>query len=434
MTAEQKTTVQSFPESVEDLTALMRAVYKEEREADGKDILTLDAVKKALNALPRDETDRDLEKKIAKFADIWAPSVIKGDDAPITQLLPGDSDHLEYGSEEEWLAFTAFAVQVNYERLQKNPIQEDDLLKTYKKHFGRKRTDDPEKYEHPYFFHLDVLSRMDHVVSQNNNRVFLEKLLRDARQNAQNLVNNKGGHHAFAETTALVFENAVPALRKYFEESDENWLTAANESAIIALEIEYAKFYCTCGRVHALRGELDAAIYNVNKALALEDNTRKDYSLRISHYTSYYQQFRAQQMMLAQEASAVQKMSEITAHMKEQEEDITKRMELQEKETMAKNMEFLGLFSGIVSFTIGSLTLASNFKSEDAMKIAGLIVVLLGALICVFSAFGVILHGFFGTMRDRKTGKPKQGFIFRHIAVFILGALIVIGGIVFCIR
>lgn len=433
MAPEQENAVQ-FPANTEELTALMRTVYKEEKEADGKEILTLEEVKKRLSELPRDETDRDLEKKIAKFADIWAPSVIKGDDAPITLLLPTEDNHPTYGTEEEWIAFTAFAVRVNYERLQKNPIQEDELLKEYKKYFGKKRANDPEKYEHLYFFHLDVLARMDHVVSQNNNRVFLENLLRDARTNSKNLVNNKGGHHAFAETVALVFENAVPALRTYFAESSENWMDAAIDSAILALEIEYAKFYCTCGRVHAIRGELEEAIFNVNKAIAIEDNTRKDYSLRISQYTSYYQQFRAQQMMLAQEASSVQKMSEITAHMKDQEEQITKRMELQEKETMAKNMEFLGLFSGIVSFTIGSLTLASNFQAADAIKIAGLIVVLLGALVCVFAAFGVILHGFFGTMRDRKTGQIKQGFIFRHIAVFILGALIVIGGIVFCIK
>ena len=96
-------------------------------------------------------------------------------------------------------------------------------------------------------------------------------------------------------------------------------------------------------------------------------------------------------------------------------------------------MEFLGLFSGIVSFTIGSLTLASNFTSEDAMKIAGLIVILMGALMCVFSAFGVILHGVFGTIKDRKTGEPKHGFIGRHLAVFVAGLLVVVGGILLCI-
>ena len=434
MGTEQENAVSQFPTNVEELTALMREVYQQEKEADGKENLTLEQVRQKLLDLPRDETDRDLEKKIAKFADIWAPSVIKGDNAPVTQLLPTADNYPAYGTDEEWIAFTAFAVRVNYERLQKNPIQEDELLKEYKKYFGKKCANTPTKYEHPYFFHLDVLARMDYVVSQNSNRVFLENLLRDARTNSQNLINNKGGHHAFAETVALVFENAVPSLRTYFAESSENWMDDAIESAMLALEIEYAKFYCTCGRVHAIRGELDDAIFNVNKAIALEDNTRKDYSLRISQYISYYQQFRAQQMMLAQEASSVEKMSEITAHMKDQEDEITKRMELQEKETMAKNMEFLGLFSGIVSFTIGSLTMASNFKASDALKIAGLIVVLLGALICVFSAFGVILHGFFGTIRDRKTGQLKQGFIFRHIAIFILGALIVIGGIVFCIK
>ena len=454
MTPEQET-LEAMPASPKELTAHIRSICKEELEADGKEILDLDQIRKTLSDLTWGEADRELEVAISGFADKWAPSIISGDDALLPKLFPKDGEHPEYGTTEEWIAFTAFAVAVNYERLQKNPDQEGVLLQKYEKFFGRKLPGSQTEYEHTYFFHLDVLHRMDKVVSRSSDREFLETLLRDAEQNSKNMNNNRGGDHAFAETVALVFENTTPELRKYFEASPDNWLEKAARAASEALKIDYAKFYCTRGRIHALRGELKEAIADVNTAIAKEKNTRKDYSIRIGQYTSYYQQFRAQQNLLEQQLNFEKTVAEVTQQiqaredeiaqqikvqenevaqrMKDQEADFVSRMETQEKETMAKNMEFLGLFSGIVSFTIGSLTLASNFTSEDAMKIAGLIVILMGALMCVFSAFGVILHGVFGTIKDRKTGEPKHGFIGRHLTVFVAGLLVVVGGILLCI-
>ena len=409
MTPEQET-LEAMPAFPKELTTHIRSICKEEREADGKEILDLDQIQKTLSDLTWGEADRELEVAISGFADQWAPSIISGKDALLPQLFPKNGEHLEYGTSEEWIAFTAFAVAVNYERLQKNPEQEGKLLRDYEKFFGKKLPGSQTEYEHTYFFHLDVLHRMDQVVAKSSDKEFLETLLRDAEQNSKNMNNNRGGDHAFAEAVALVFENTTP--------------------------------------------ELKDAIADVNTAISKEKNTRKDYSIRIGQYTSYYQQFRAQQNLAEQQqnfektvAEVTQKIqareddiaqqikvqeNEVAQRMKEQEAVFLSRMETQEKETMAKNMEFLGLFSGIVSFTIGSLTLASNFTSEDAMKIAGLIVILMGALMCVFSAFGVILHGVFGTIKDRKTGEPKHGFIGRHLTVFVAGLLVVVGGIVLC--
>ena len=107
-------------------------------------------------------------------------------------------------------------------------------------------------------------------------------------------------------------------------------------------------------------------------------------------------------------------------------------MEAQEKETMAKNMEFLGLFSGIVSFTIGSLSISGAIAEQSIRHAAGLIVVLMGALMCVFAAFGIILHGFHKVKIAKKTQKYERSFICRHLVVFALGALVVAGGILFC--
>ena len=416
-----------IPADREELMSLMRQVYQQELKAAGKKTLSLEQIKEKFLALPGEEY-REYEVTVAGFARDWADFIIKKrnpDEEPLlTQLLPEQGQTLVYGSDEEKIAFAAFAVAINYERLQKNPEEEEELLNKYREFFGKKtgNTAAAEKYEHPYFFHLEVLDKMDMAVGSKDE--FLEELLTMAKINSLNLSKNHGGHHAYAETVALVFENASAQLREKLENAPEHWLEDAKTSAIkaIAQDDRYAKYYCTYGRLLALCGEYEEAIKNVNLAISYEKNTRTDYSIRIGQYSSYYQQFRAQQKLKVQEEAMAEQMKEMKL-----------AMEAQEKESLAKNMEFLGLFSGIVSFTIGSLTLASNFTSEDAMKIAGLIVILMGALMCVFSAFGVILHGVFGTIKDRKTGEPKHGFIGRHLTVFVAGLLVVVGGILLCI-
>lgn len=427
--AEKPTTsADQLPAQREELITLMRDVYREERKAAGKKVLSLEQIKEALLNLPGEEY-RAYETSVASFARDWADFIIKkaSADSPeplLRQLLPDPDQPPRYGTDEEKIAFAAFAVAINYERLQKNPREEGELLETYREVFGKKlRAGTPqEQYEHVFFFHLDVLYRMDMVVGSSD--AFLLKLLMDAKTNSANLTKNHGGHHAFAETVALVYENAGAGLRAQLDAAPERWLEDAKTAAIkaIAQDESYAKYYCTYGRIHALSGEIEEAIKNVNLAIALEKNTRTDYSIRIGQYSSYYQQFRAQQKLQLQEAALASQMQEMKL-----------AMEAQEKESIAKNMEFLGLFSGIVSFTIGSLSISGAIAEQSIKHAAGLIVVLMGALMGVFAAFGMILHGFHMVKRDKKTQKFERSFIYRHLIVFALGVLVVAGGLLFCL-
>ena len=419
--AEKPATI-SGPERRE-LIALMRDVYQEERKAAGKKVLSLEEIKQEFLELPGEEY-RAYESAITGFSRDWADFIIKDPDSPVQQLLPKPGQQLQYGTDEEKIAFAAFAVAINYERLQKNPKEEGELLEKYQDVFGKKRriNASTEKYEHVFFFHLDVLYRMDMAVGSND--AFLMKLLMDAKTNSVNLTKNHGGPHAFAETAALVFENASMKLRAELEAAPERWLEDAKTSAIKALAQSdgYAKYYCTYGRILALCGDLEEAIKNVNLAIASENNTRTDYSIRIGQYSSYYQQFRAQQKLRIQEETMASQMQEMRL-----------AMEAQEKESMAKNMEFLGLFSGIVSFTIGSLSISGAIAEQSIKHAAGLIVVLMGALMCVFAAFGIILHGFHKVKKGKKTQKFERSFMYRHLIVFALGVLVVAGGILFCL-
>ena len=426
--AEKTATIPTqLPVDRAELVALMRDVYQEERKAAGKKVLTVEQIRQEFLSLPGEEY-RQYEMAITGFSRDWADFIIKKQneedpEPPLMQLLPKPGQELTYGTEEEKIAFAAFAVAINYERLHKNPKEEGQLLETYREFFGKKTgTGAAEKYEHVFFFHLDVLYRMD--MAAGNSDAFLMQLLVDSKINSINLSKNYGGHHAFAETAALVFENASAQLREQLDTAPEHWLEDAKTSAIkaIAQDESYAKYYCTCARIQALRGEIEDAIKNVNLAIALEKNTRTDYSIRIGQYSGYYQQFRAQQKLRVQEEAMASQMQEMKL-----------AMEAQEKETMAKNMEFLGLFSGIVSFTIGSLTITGAIAEQSIKHAAGLIVVLMGALMSVFAAFGMILHGFHNVKKDKKTQKFQRSFMYRHLVVFVLGLLVVAGGVLFCL-
>ena len=182
--AEKPTTISDqLPADRTELVALMRDVYQEERKAAGKKVLTLEEIKQEFLKLPGEEY-RAYESAITDFARDWADFIIKDPDSPVQQLLPKPGQQLLYGTDEEKIAFAAFAVAINYERLQKNPQEEGELLETYREIFGKKvRVNTPtEKYEHIFFFHLDVLYRMDMAVGSND--AFLMKLLMDAKTNS----------------------------------------------------------------------------------------------------------------------------------------------------------------------------------------------------------------------------------------------------------
>ena len=111
----------------------------------------------------------------------------------------------------------------------------------------------------------------------------------------------------------------------------------------------------------------------------------------------------------------------------EQLHKVVKTLEDQTRDTNTKSMEFLGLFSGIVSFTIGSISISGEIDKFTANQVAGLIVVLMGALMGVFAGFGIILHG--ADMRKRNNYKGL-----RNLLVLLMGIGVVIGGLYICSR
>jgi len=288
--------------------------------------------------------------------------------------------------------FVAFSILVNYQRRMKNFEKERRLINTWRHKFAE---------GHPFFVHMELLAMMDNVEDYTP-----EEMIAMAQNNCRHLTGNFGALHAYCETVALLYETNDASI---MEPLKSHLAKAVNDiDSVITEDSKYAKYYCTKGRLLAVNKMYDQAIYSITKAIDYEDSKRTDYTLRINQYQMYLQQ--------AKNLKSLEKTEE-TLNKKIQEfEDL---IEQQSKESLIKNMEYLGLFAGIISFTIGSISISSSMASQSLIAAAGLIIVLLGALLCVFAGFGVILHGF-----NKKSG--------RNLFVFAMGALIVLGGVYLC--
>jgi len=346
-----------------------------------------------------DERERAYEKKIVSIA--LRPK-LPHMTAALTQLM---------ASEDDATAFAAFAALCESERRKKNFTRQQELIAENEKRFG----------DHPLFLHIKLLQYVD-TFDYNNH----EMILSLAQESTTRLPQNAGAHHALADLVAISFEQA-----EYLGAAppSSTWLEAGLQAAHLAicLDPEYAKFYCTKGRLFAARGDLDGAIDLITKAVDLEDSEKTDYAIRINGYLNYQQKFQSKKQNIMMESRInqymEQKMDEYAQSIGSQQEELRRQTgsvmdELQG--SMAKNLEFIGLFAGIISFTIGSISISSSLAGESFLGAAGLIVVLMGALLCVFAGFGIVLHGF-------ETSKWK-----RNLVVFLIGLAAAAAGLILC--
>lgn len=186
-------------------------------------------------------------------------------------------------------------------------------------------------------------------------------------------VNLAGAQHAFADLLATSCErfeeNSADLLNKWGKQAEYELSQAIEKTN------GYAKYYCTQGRLYALRGEYDKAVRSVRTAISRESSSGNPghFSLRIMQYQSH--------LLRIQARSEIHRLN---IQQKKMEDDVLKI-----RDSLINNVEIIAFFSGVISFIIGSLNLAEKYPAAQA---AGLIIILLGALLMVFNCFSLILH------------------------------------------
>lgn len=342
-----------------------------------EELVDKQAILDFLKTLP-DETERKFEVGLTDLVEHNDSKSIR------TELLK----ILSEDSQSESVIYAAFyCLTISYRRTKDITLLEN-LIKKYESRFEDK---------HATFSHVYALFLKEKGVGKDVIRIIQKSYTAYTK-----LKKNAGVVHNFADTVVTAYEQSDSKTKSMIK---RDWADRADEAVELAIELDpmYAKYYCTKGRLLAINEKFSEAIESIKRAIDMEDSSETDYVIRLANYQYY--------LLLVQ---TNQYSSIMNAQLENHEEMITSaKKEIDEKfrESNVKNLEFLGFFAAIVSFTIGSVQIINNQSFENARN---LIVVLFAALLSVFSAFGFILHGF---------GKKS----IPNIIVFIIGIIILFG-------
>lgn len=257
--------------------------------------------------------------------------------------------------------------------------------------------------ERPSYHHLKTLYMLENEMG-NKDR-FLD-LLKSSYQDSQRFKENPGFLHLFADTAASIFEQLD---QEELEAFTREWLGRAVEHVDQAITInpDYAKYYCTKGRLLSFCGteQYRQALHLIDIAIDKEVSTRGDYLSRINSY----------------------ERARLEINSRHRQQELQKRLQTMDKQFQAyeqrmqdsniKMMEMLGLFAGILGLLIGSVQLLSGQPFLDAAR---LIVVLMGSTICVYAAFTFIVH------------RLRWDTVLRSLLMLAFGLATIGGGLLFC--
>ena len=317
--------------------------------------LTKADLRKFFSNLP-DEGERSYENKIVAYV-MQIGKEATNDLQDILKCLITDCD--------DKVSFAAFVALCSIYRRNKNHSAHQKLISACEHKFNR----------HRLFSHFKLLLYVDNNFDYDKK----DEILKEAKANAETYNKHAGILHAFSDLVATAFEHAnfINA-----QPPDDHWIEdglKAIEQAII-LNNDYAKFYSTKARLLALKGEYTQVPQLIGKAIDLEKSEENDYALRINGYLNHLQRIQTQK--------TYQDLHQQTQELAQKVQETTDKL----NNSTTKNLESLALFAAITSFTIGSIGIASVAMQTSFFAAACLILVLMGALLCVFACIGIVLH------------------------------------------
>lgn len=200
------------------------------------------------------EKEREYEKKIAKLAE----QCTKNSDIRILY---------EMTKEESEYSYMAFQCLMTLHRRNKNFEKMKQLLDEH-----------PEFQNNISYNHILVM-----YLVHSESFYDYDEVLNLAYKDALIFDQNSGYLHSFCDAFATICEccdteNKIRILKKWYG----NALECINKA--IQLDTDYAKFYCTKGRILSLYGKYAEAISLINQAISMENSDRPDYPLTIMNY------------------------------------------------------------------------------------------------------------------------------------------------------
>lgn len=184
--------------------------------------------------------------------------------------------------------------------------------------------------------------------------------------------------HHYVETVVFEIEENIQVDNEHINKALERI------TDVISVYNTTAKYYCTKGRLLAIKEEYQDAISNINRALDLEDSNSKDAMIRIGQYNYYLLHVKVQQNLSVIDdyiSDFDDKVSQTEMNILKMYDDVD--------DLKTKYLEYLSFFSSILAFIMITTNIAINV--QDFNKFVGMIVVIAGALIISFSIFRFLL-------------------------------------------
>lgn len=209
-----------------------------------------------------------------------------------------------------------------------------------------------------------------------------------ARVAKTRLPDHPGVLHAFAETAIAAFEEGdlLPDRAGLLIEAEDSLTRALN------IESSYPKFYCTKGRLEALKGHYREARTLIRRAIDQENSSESDYWGRLADYQAHLLQVGMRETSHRALTEFDQKSRELRFELQKVSDETTKHVgsfNASLKEMQARHLEFLVFFTAILALIISSIQLANRPAMREVMAT---LIMLGGILIVSFAALGLLIR------------------------------------------
>ena len=299
--------------------------------------------------------------------------------------------------------FYSYCVVFTYERRRKNSRECHALYEQYKEKFSKEIL-----FSHMYA----IILKEDQLASSlEKAHAILSGIIAQSRENA-------GIMHNYCELQILRCEKKLLG-----SATSEPFISALIEAGdllddCIEKEPDYAKFYATKSRLLMLENRIEGAERLLKKAITLENPERNDYPIRINDYSMHLQRITTLRYMHEFEEKRTIFANNLEYRLTENEKEAERRLDaaLSRKieemqghidDTKNSNIEFLGFFAAIITFTLGSFQLVGG---KSFLESAQLIFILVSGLIIAFSGLTLLVH--------------RRPQIHKSLFLFLLGAAV----------
>lgn len=226
--------------------------------------------------------------------------------------------------------------------------------------------------------------------------------------------NHVGVIHNYCYIVSNIIENQIDG------GNDELQPALEKIEDLLELDSTYARFHHTRAKLLIENEQFTEAMKSILKAIELEDETNKDYAIRINYYRNSLLEIKSRKLYrqmkedISNAENRVLEQTNLIEVKVKNSEDEAKKV-LKEMDSMRNtNLQMLTFFTAIISFIIGSVNIIS--KQESFFSASLLMLVFAGTLLLINLAAAIIFTDI----------KLKN---FRFIITLLLGIVLIASGV-----